>query len=83
VSAARGHARSAASAISKIADAAPGLPIRYTTAAARWSRQMAPIPLRANIVKASLSVTVLWFIRAILCEEASELCFRVLPQSAA
>jgi hypothetical protein len=44
---------------------------------------MAPIPLRANIVKASLSVTVLWFIRAILCEEASELCFRVLPQSAA
>ena len=65
MSAARGHARSAASAISKIAAAAVALPIWYTSAAARWSRQTAAIPLRANIVNASLSVTVRWIIGAI------------------
>jgi hypothetical protein len=53
---ARIHACSAASAISKIAAAALGLPIRYTSAAAVWSRQMVSIPLRSNIAKARFSV---------------------------
>jgi hypothetical protein len=61
----RTHSRSAASASSKIAAAALGLPIRYTSAAAVWSRQMVPIPLRVRMAKARSSVAVRRIIGAI------------------
>src|ERR1700730_18154429 len=49
---------SAASAISKIAASASGLPIWYTSAAAVWSRQIVPIPLRSKMANARFFVTV-------------------------
>jgi hypothetical protein len=66
----RTHSRSAASASSKIAAAALGLPIRYTSAAAVWSRQMVPIPLRVRMAKARSSVAVRGIIGAIYAKKS-------------
>src|SRR5205085_7061743 len=53
------HASSAASASSTIDSAALGCPVRWASAAAMCSCQMAAIPPRASMDKASCSVRVL------------------------
>jgi hypothetical protein len=67
---ARSNISSAASAISKIAAAALGLPSWYTSAAAVWSRQMASIPLRSKMANARFFVGVRRIIGAIYANKS-------------